>query len=164
MEMTLKAARVMKSRIAKEIDTLRKKREDVATVEISPNENFHSYINTTVADVTQEIESKLSKLFAVEHAIHAANNVPRVIGDRKISIADLLSETIELRREMREFAELAQRNPRIKTHSRYYETDVVVTYDIKKAAEKAASLTKKCDEQSFLIDKLDQEIKIDIDI
>ena len=55
--MTLKDARVLKARLAKELSALAEKRAQVAVVTILPGENPEEFIDVTADSVTEKIDS-----------------------------------------------------------------------------------------------------------
>lgn len=160
---TIKEARLQKSQLAKDIQDLRSKRASVAIVEIAPGEDYHDYINTTVEALTEQIEEKLTAYLALNEKIQIANTVVRTNDKgRPFTIAGLITKSLELRKELKRFKELAAKNPRQRTtsYSGTSDTISVATYDIEKAGEKAKALTEQCNSLSYLIDTLDNTTQI----
>ena len=75
--MNLKEARILQSRLKKELTELRSQRDSVSVVEMMPTEDFHDYINDTPETLSDRIEITIEKLLAVENCIRIANTAHR---------------------------------------------------------------------------------------
>lgn len=165
MKITLKEARMQKSGLLKEIKALREQRESAATVELTPGEDFHDYISTTVEELTERIDEAIARVLRLSEVIQRENMRPRLVEGREVTIHSLITENILLQEEKNTFLKLSQKKPRFRSDrarfSRGFDTVFVTTYDIKGALQRANELTERCRRQSLLIDKLDQEILVD---
>ena len=164
--MTLKDARVLKARLAKELSALAEKRAQVAVVTILPGENPEEFIDVTADSVTEKIDACLEWLMAAGRAIRFAN-VGRTGADAGEDIASMVERSIFLRREARLCAALGARNPRAR-ESGGYRSDSgaqlvqVATYDIKKYAARARRLAEEAEALSAKIDRLDLETTVEL--
>ena len=61
-QMNLKEARAMKAKLGKELEALVTKREQVAVVKIAIGEDAQDYINVTVDELTEKIDTCMDKL------------------------------------------------------------------------------------------------------
>ena len=160
---TIKEARLQKSQLAKDIQELRSKRTKVAIVEIAPGEDFHEYINTSVAALTAQIEAKMAAYLELNEKIQIANSLVRTNPDgTTFTIAGLITKALELRKELKAFKELASKNPKERSQVFVGSNDTVsvATYNIEKAGEKAQALTAQCNALSYQIDRLDNSIEV----
>ena len=164
--MSLKDARVLKARLAKELSALADKRAQVAVVTILPGENPEEFIDVTADSVTEKIDDCMERLMAVGRAIRFAN-VGMKGADAGEDIASMVERSIFLRREARLCAALGARNPRAR-ESGGYRSDSgaqlvqVATYNIKKYAECAARLAQEAEALSAKIDRLDLETTVEM--
>lgn len=158
-KMNLKEARVLKARLAKKLDALVEKRENVAVVTIMPEENPREFIDITVDELTQKIDECIERLIVVGNAIRCAN-VGILEKPQGEDIASLVERAILLRKEAGRCKVLGERNP--KKRQRDYGSDGaqlvdVTTYDIGKYAKRARDLVDKAEALSARIDRLDIE-------
>ncbi len=160
MELTLKEARQLKSRLEKDIADVSQKRQSVSVVEIFPTDDFHDYINTTVEETTAQIKMLHELLFQLTTLIQQENHKQRQVGDKLVTLAALINQTIILRKEAKELHALSLNNPRSQNTYHDKNTVYVTTYDSKQIGQEASILARYCDQQSTLIDQLDLTIRL----
>ena len=167
--MNLKEARILQSRLKKELAELRSQRDSVSVVEMMPTEDFHDYINDTPESLSDRIDSTIEKLVSVEDCIRKANAADRDIPEYPNihSIGELVARTIQLRQEMKYYRSMAMKPKREKGSSSFRDvsnTVLVTTIDHELAVQKSKQLTMECERLSLLIEKLDMETEVDCNI
>ncbi len=163
--MKLKEARILKARLAKDIEALVDKREQVAVVTIMPEENPRDFIDQTVDELTEKIDAATERLLAVGDAIRRANVGMREMGGEE-NIAALVERAILLRREASRSEALGRRNPRARKRGGYGADGAqlvdVATYDIAKYAARAKKFLDEAEALSARVDKLDLETTVEV--
>ena len=168
--MNLKEARILQSRLKKELTELRSQRDSVSVVEMMPTEDFHDYINDTPESLSDRIETTIEKLLAVENCIRIANTAYREIPDYPDlhSIGELVAKVIQLRQEAKYYTSMAAKPKREKSSSSFRSasdnTVRVTTINHDLAVEKSNQLTLQCEKMSLLIEKIDMETEVDCNI
>ena len=168
--MNLKEARILQSRLKKELTELRSQRNSVSVVEMMPTEDFHDYINDTPESLSDRIEITIEKLLAVENCIRIANTAYREIPDYPDlhSIGELVAKVIQLRQEAKYYTSMAAKPKREKSSSSFRSTSdntvrvTTINHDL--AVEKSNQLTLQCEKMSLLIEKIDMETEVDCNI
>ncbi len=165
-KMSLKDARVLKANLGKNLAALIEKREHVAVVTIMPGEDPNEYIDVSVDDLTEKIDSCMEKLLAVGASVRRANVGITTGSPETEDIASMVEKSILLRREASHCKALGEKNPRYRERGRFGSTASelvdVTTYDIAKYAERAQKLTGEAEKLSADIDRLDLETLVDI--
>ncbi len=165
-KMSLKDARVLKAHLGKNLAALIEKREKVAVVTIMPGEDPNDFIDVSVDDLTEQIDSCIEKLLAVGTVIRRANvGMAKVLTETE-DIASMVEKSLLLRREANYCKELGEKNPKYRERGRFGSDATqlvdVTTYDIAKYAERARRLTGEAEKLSASIDRLDIETMVDI--
>ncbi len=164
-KMNLKEARILKARLAKKIDALVEKRENVAVVTLMPGENPQEFIDITVDELTQKIDECMERLIVVGNAIRCAN-VGMLDKPQGEDIASMVEKAILLRKEASRCKILGERNPKKRQRGEYGSDGAqlvdVTTYDIGKYANRARELVDKAEVLSARIDRLDIETIVEV--
>ena len=165
-KMSLKDARVLKARLGKNLTALAEKREKVAVVTIMPGENPDDFIDVSVDELTEKIDSCIEKLLSVGAAIRRANVGTTAVSSEMEDIASMVEKSILLRREASYCKALGEKNPKHRERGGYGSDGAqlvdVTTYDIAKYAQRAKMLTNDAEKLSAIIDRLDIETMVEI--
>ncbi len=165
-KMSLKDARILKSRLGKNLIALAEKREQVAVVTIMPGENPIDFIDVSVDALTEKIDSCIENILSVGTVIRRANVGMADASPETEDIASMVEKSILLRREATYCKILGEKNPKHRERGRYGSDGSqlvdVTTYNIAKYAERARKLTNDAEKLSTIIDRLDLETMVNI--
>lgn len=165
-KMSLKDARVLKARLGKNLTALAEKREKVAVVTIMPGENPNDFIDVSVDELTEKIDSCMEELLSVGAAIRRANVGTTAVSSEMEDIASMVEKSILLRREASYCKALGEKNPKYRERGGFGTDGAqlvnVTTYDIAKYAQRARRLTNDAEKLSAIIDRLDIQTMVEI--
>lgn len=162
VRMSLGDLRMRTARMGQELRDLRHQRQQAAVVTIAPGENPDDYVATSVDELNARIGELFKRVVTLNCIIAAENIKTREVDGTQTSITVLLQTNKELRQEMMFMQRHANVRPRERSLMARNDLVNVATFAPKEAAVLAKDLKEQCAANSLLIDKLDQEVMVDV--
>lgn len=162
VRMSLGDLRMRAARMGQELRNLRQQRQQAAVVTIAPGENPADYVGTSVDELNIQI-GKLANNMVTLNCIIATENVKmRTVDGKNTSIAMLLRVNKELQQDFMFMQRQANVRPRERSLMARNDLINVATFSPKEAAIVAKDMKEQCAANSLLIDRLDQEVMVDV--